>query len=54
MASPEENTVQKVRALLSEYEQFLAGKDRHFHGGAHAHGVGLALARGGGIYTRHD
>src|SRR6266480_2839195 len=26
MASPEENTVQKVRALLSEYEQFLAEK----------------------------
>src|SRR6266568_3281225 len=26
MASPEENTVQKVRALLNEYEQFLAGK----------------------------
>ena len=26
MASPEENTAQKVRALLGEYEQFLAGK----------------------------
>src|SRR5260370_12143375 len=26
MPSPEENTAQKVRALLSEYEQFLAGK----------------------------
>ncbi len=26
MPSSEENTVQKVRALLSEYEQFLAGK----------------------------
>src|SRR5213080_1863736 len=26
MASPEENTVQKARGLLSEYEQFLAGK----------------------------
>src|SRR6266568_983115 len=26
MASPEENTGQKVRALLNEYEQFLAGK----------------------------
>src|SRR5436190_16361845 len=26
MPSPEENTAQKVRALLGEYEQFLAGK----------------------------
>src|ERR1700694_4798421 len=26
MTFPEENTAQKVRALLSEYEQFLAGK----------------------------